>query len=359
MKAHGIKAVFMLFFSVWAVLLLAGPAQCVTDEELAAAIAGGQQYLFNTFTDSGETGYWDAGGTNGYDTVANTAAAIAALVETGKLSDPAYAAIIRKGVKYLLTKVQSDGSIYEDNQTYDTGLSLLALCLYDADHSDQTANPSLGLATVIENAANYFKGAQSDNAGDIYTYGGWGYEASDKNDWSDMSNTQFATMGLYYSSVYLGWNVSGSTWATHLLVFLTNVQSYFDEGPNEGAFSYYPQSSSFLAGTMTGGGLWCLAMLGKPATDSMVVKAVGWFNNNYMWGNVPGSSSAYYYFIYAMSKGLVGTIGYQAPVGIHNWVQDLRDTVVPEKQTGQVPARVTTGIPVMASIRDIPLLPPG
>jgi len=64
----------------------------VTDAQIAAAISGGQKYLFDSFkSDSDTSGHW-----SGYSDLAGTGSAVAALLETGAYGDPAYAAIIDK-----------------------------------------------------------------------------------------------------------------------------------------------------------------------------------------------------------------------------------------------------------------------
>ena len=115
-------AVFLAFTTVQAVV----PPD-VTDAQIAAAIQGGQKYLINNFHDNGDgTGYF---GPTGYP-VATTGTAVAALLETGAYSDPAYKAIIDKAIAYLKTFVQSDGGIYADNPTYECGIGITALALY-------------------------------------------------------------------------------------------------------------------------------------------------------------------------------------------------------------------------------------
>ena len=320
----------------------------VTDQQVADAVAGGQTYLFNNFTDQGAGlgGYWN----DSSSPLAATASAVAALIETGMYKAPVnpgdldYRPLIDKGIIYIKSFYKDpatggDGGIYNYSWTYENGLSLVALCLYDGAHTQGAA-----YSQMIQNAVNSLIAGQAANgaAGGCDSYdGGWTYSAQTPGSCggADLSNTQFATMGLYYGSRYLGQDIKGSAWATALLGFLTRDQSQFDgDAANVGAFSYYPGTTSFLAGTMTGGGLWSLAMIGEDQ-NPMVAKAVTWFNNHYMWNAVPGDSTAYYYFVFAMSKGLTGTIGPAATVGTNAWVQDLKDTLVTNK-TDVTPATI-------------------
>ena len=70
--------------------LLTAPLQATeiavaTDADVAAAIKGGQQYLFNEF--DGVLGYWHD---PFYGGLTSTATAVSALIESGMMKDPAY-----------------------------------------------------------------------------------------------------------------------------------------------------------------------------------------------------------------------------------------------------------------------------
>jgi hypothetical protein len=75
---------------------------------------------------------------------------------------------------------------------------------------------------------------------------------------------------------------------------------------------------------MTGAGFWCSAMAGleaDPVIAPLLDSAKAWFNTNYGW-----DQDAYY--IYAMAKGLAAAVGTETPIGVHNWVQDLKNMLV-------------------------------
>ena len=292
-----------------------------TPEQVAEMVSKGQQYLYNQFVDNEDgSGYWPD-----YTNLAGTCAAVAALLETGKADDPDYHDMIVKGVEYIKKYIQQDGSIQDGHQMYETGLALVALSLFDADHSQ---GPEF--EQVIKDAVDFLLIAQNlDETSN--EYGGWYYSHPSRD--GDLSNTQFAVMGLWYAYRYLGLQPVGTDWADALMVFLQGTQSFHDGGENEGAFSYYPHTTSFLSGTMTGAGIWCLAMIGEE-TNPMTQKAVDWFANNYRWDIVPGpdASGAYYYFVYGMAKGLTAALGTNGKVGENDWVQDLQDTMWENKQ---------------------------
>lgn len=312
-------------FVAIAVFLAFAPAvraQNVTDAQIASAIKGGQKYLYDNFHDNGDgTGYF---GTSGY-TLASTASAVSALLETGTYSDPAYKAIIDKAIAYIKSGtnnfIKPDGSIYESNVTYETGIALTALALYG-----QATSQDAAYRTIVQNAINFLIGCQ--NTDEAYnTFGGWGYDGSYKTgSWADMSNTQFAVMGLFYGSRYLGLAIKGQVWATNLLKFVKACQM------PDGSINYMPVGSGYnYVSKQTGGGLWCLAMIDEAALGAGTVaqKAIDWYNTNY---NASVSDGTFvngwedsYYGNFAWAKALTAVVGTANKVGDHNWVQDLKN----------------------------------
>lgn len=337
--------------------LLTAPLQAqvigvATDADVAAAIKGGQQYLFNQFHDVGDgTGYWAD-----YDNLTGTATAVAALVESGKMSDPAYRAMIDKGIAYIKTQVKTDGGIYavSYSATYETGLALVALGLYG-----QATSTDAAYKAVVQNAVDYLKSYQNiegSTAGGDYGpagqatstnttgcdpavaeyYGGWGY-SPDNNKCStegDLSNTQFAVMGLWYGSRYLGLTVDTAPWAKALLTFLKHRQD-----PDGGFYVY--SGGSYKAIAANGGGIWSLAMIGQTdakkaptEANTMLQNAVSWYANNYTW-NYP---TAYMYAVYGNAKALTATLGTSGKVGANNWATDMKNEVVFSSHRISVPA---------------------
>jgi hypothetical protein len=326
---------WMMGLFLGATLLLASslPAQAVdvTDEQIAAAITGGQKYLFDNFVDQGEGqgGYWVMGGNE----FAATSAAVSALIETGKYSDPAYAAVIDKGVKYILSVAMSTGSFSTAslyNEPYNAGMSLVALSAYGktATLSDPD---SAALRAAIQSGYDYLKAMQSAD-------GSWPY--------GDLSNTQFGTMGMFYASRYLGIPIKGSDWATKLLTYLDANQH-----DTEGYFGYMGPYDYIY--TMTGAGLWCLAMIEEGqlgflpdgVTKTRAQRAIDWLNLNYNNGGLTNGWSGDEYYIYAMAKALTGILGTQGLVGTHNWVQDLKNAMWGYIEGGQPPVPNSTPVP--------------
>ncbi len=305
--------------SLTALLILFIPsAGAATAAQVQAVMAGGQQYLFDTFivnpSDSTQ-GWWSVSGSTSAS-LPDTTGAVAALIDTGKYADANYKVLIDKGVKYIRSNVQADGGIYvSGDETYNTGLALVALSLYAGQQT--TTDPTL--ETIIQNAVNYLATHQS-------TCGGWTYTPSATSGECDMSNTQFGAMGLYYGSSHLNIPIHADTagsWAANLYAYLKTMQAV------DGHF-HYSGTYDYTNVTMTGAGIWSLAMIGK-GTSAEATAAINWFASGtdnsapaYKW-SVNGND---YYYVYAMSKALAGTLGANNLLGTHSWLADLQDFIV-------------------------------
>jgi MYXO-CTERM domain-containing protein len=313
-----------------------------TDENVAAVVLGAQQYLFNQFSET-DNRWNDAS----YGGLTATATAVAALVETGMLRDPAYKVKIEKGIDYIKTQVKSNGGIYSAYHAYETGLALVALGLYG-----QATTTDDAYKTIVRNAVNFLKAYQNIEGatsggdygpnGEATTtnttacgtgyktyYGGWGYYPGDSNasdkciSGGDMSNTQFAVMGLWYGSRFLGEPIDTAAWAKAALYFLKNKQDA------SGGFGVYGSSPSV---TGTSSSLWVLAMIGQKDTakndpadaKTMAERAIDWYGANYTWTY----TDSYMYFVYGMSKALTATKGPGSLIGTHDWASDMKTEVL-------------------------------
>lgn len=355
----------------------------VTSTTVAEAVAGGQLWLFNKF--DGTHNYWPSDGS--YDNpLSNTSAAVAALIETNKYSDPLYKPKIDAGIAYIKTQVKPNGGIYENgNEPYETGLALVALSLYgNAAASTMNATETAALKTTVRNAVDFLKSFQNiENSqrggdytavggttttnptacGESYThyYGGWGYypgdNASDKcRGGGDLSNTQFAVMGLWYGSHYLGDAIDTAPWAKALLNFVKNLQGTI------GGFNVYANTGvQYPQRTGTASALWVLAMIGQQDAkknpldaNTMVQNGLNWFANGYLPDYSGGDyvngtttpaytwhhTNSYMYFVYGMSKALTGIVGPTNSIGTagtptstntavtHSWALDMEDELL-------------------------------
>ena len=301
--------------------LVGMPAQAVvpTAAQLQALVTGGQVYLLNRFVVSPTDATMGSWGN-----LPETEGAVAALLDTGKYSDPLYKAAIDKAVKWIMTFSKplptGNGGLYQNNDTYENGLGLVALSLY----GEQTGG-SAALNKVIDDAMSY---AVNGTA----TGGGWGYVKNDSG--ADMSNTQFGAMGLYYGSRYrhvtIDPNVNG--WSKDFYAFLKNNAQAAD-----GHFYYYvPGHSDYTNLSMTGGGLWSLAMIAE-GNSTEATKAITWFatdGTSHLSGAWAGHD---YYLLYAVSKALAATLGPANKLGGATgtmWADDLSTALLAQVTAG-------------------------
>jgi squalene-hopene/tetraprenyl-beta-curcumene cyclase len=253
---------------------------------------------------------------------------------------------VQQGVQFLLSKVAADGSIFtvSNEKTYETSLAVIAL----------KATRNSAYDSTITAAKNWLVSSQWDtdsiwgsvDESNTSYYGGFGYGGGQR---PDMSNTQFALLALNAADL----PASDPTWAK-ALIFVTHCQNYNGSGgnnlpwaANDGGFIYLPGQSlaggTTSYGSMTGAGMWGLALAGAPTSDARFKSALGWVDNHYTWDHnptTPGGSydGALYYYYLSMSKGLsmarkthVG--GLLGIIGTHDWYKELTDKLVSLQHT--------------------------
>lgn len=244
--------------------------------------------------------------------------------------------VVNKGIQYLLSyaNLYGDGGIYKWYGNYETALSILAL----------KATGNSGYNDEIANAANFLKSIQSDDSDDPSHswYGGWGYSASQKNNWSDLSNSQFSAMALDAAGV----SKDDIVW-TRFLRFLSRVQNLDDindmpwaNGRTDGGFTYSPHYNYYgnydSYGSMTAAGIWGLRLSGVTVADDRVQATLDWmeenedlnFNTNPKLGN----TNRYYYYM-AFAKAMAMSFLSQKDTGTwyEGWYDNLKAKIASEQ----------------------------
>jgi hypothetical protein len=248
-------------------------------------------------------------------------------------SDPT----VNKAVAFVLSRAQSDGSIWIDywHRTYETSLAVILLV---STHNN-------AYKSTIEAAKNWLVNSQWDESffwgsigKDDWRYGGFGYGEGER---PDLSNTQFALLALDAA----GLPKSDPVWA-RVQVFLARCQNinfsvivdisgtpytvnpYNQYGGSNGGFIYQPGNSlaggQTSYGSMTGAGIWGLLLAGVGMNDPRFVAAFNWVSHNYGWeGNpgMPNPTNMQYYYYLSMAKALTMTTS--KTVNGHDWYQDL------------------------------------
>lgn len=194
-------------------------------------------------------GYWNDNRQG--QKVASTGTAVAALLETGYDRN---SEVIEAGIMYLKQFVHNDpednyfGAIFDEyggDGNYNNAIALVALSLYN--------DPSPAYQAIIQNSVNFIKSYQNLSPAPETNsyYGAWSYNWDPSPSGGDLSNTQFATMGLWYGYQYLGKAVPSEAWASALLQYLKRCQLW--DNPDmlilNFANSDFPVESGLTAGT--------------------------------------------------------------------------------------------------------------
>jgi hypothetical protein len=210
---------------------------------------------------------------------------------------------------------EEDGSISCDTRkVYDTSLAILPLV---------AAQNEAKYGNVIASARKYLISVQNDE-GTGYDrsdrfYGGWGYP---KDNWADLSNTQFVVMALDAAGGLTG-NVKGNA-----LTFVTRCQNRKESNSeyssyDDGGFVYQPKSGAKSRGSMTAAGLWGLFLCGVGKNDGRVQDALGWLDERSVEENDPIGNKWVYYYDLGLAKAYLMAEARGCEFGKTNWYEDL------------------------------------
>jgi len=263
-----------------------------------------------------------------------TALVVAALARNGVgPDDPAVA----KALKYLESKVQKDGGIYEKFlANYTTSVALMALteCNKDGKYT-----------TVINNAAKFLKGLQTAQDEADAKYGGVGYDGKSR---PDVSNTQFFIDGLLAAGV-----PKDDPAIQRAMKFMSRCQNLPGEQNDQpfakkateddkGGFTYTPldvddsphktpAGGLRSLGGMTYAGLKSFLYAGVSKDDARVKAAIAWIRAHYTLDENPGMKQAglyYYYHTFAKAMTALGENPFADSSGKkHDWRRELFEAI--------------------------------
>ena len=273
---------------------------------------------------------------------------------------PDYEKRIAGGLKFILSNVKPDGTIYggppmDPYPNYSTAICLMALAA--ANKPEHTE--------VIRNARAYLLHSQFDEtegtSKDDPRYGGIGYGRSQR---PDLSNTAFALEALHVSEQIKALKASDTErkepqlhWEK-ALAFLARCQNLPSVNTNaslaaedKGGFFYAPTetrggavtnatgSVSFRSyGSMTYAGFKSLlyAKLGKE--DKRTQAALGWIRTHWTFKENPGmGEQGHFYYLHAMAKALdaFGEATITDDKGVaHDWRKEMTEALLTMQRDG-------------------------
>ncbi len=237
---------------------------------------------------------------------------------------------VKPAIQYLLSNVHPDGSIYTYRKNYETSIAILPLkATRNTDYEDEISNARDWLISSQWDDDCIWGKVNEDN----WYWGGFGYGTHTR---PDLSNTQFSLLALNAADLAK----SDPTW-TKAAKFVSRSQNRQASNDgfsphDDGGFIYHPGGcltpGCASYGSMTGAGIWGLALSGLTPEDPRFAAALDWVEDNYTWDYNPttggswGNRSLYYYYL-SMSKALSMArktkIGGILGIGAHDWYKEL------------------------------------
>ncbi len=289
-------------------------------------------------------GQADDGSFSGESGVAVTALCVNAILKhrPQSIQEPA----IQKALKYIESRVQSDGGIYttgSTHQNYETCVAVGALI---------EANRDGKYDSELKRAEIFLKGLQWDEGEGIESsdtaYGGAGYGSHKR---PDLSNTSFFIEALKE----LGNDKDDESIqkALKFVVRSQNLQGQGNDTPhaeevNDGGFYYTPAAGGESQagkddagglrsyGSMTYAGLKSMIYAGLTKDDPRVRAAIDFLRKNYALDTNPGMGQAgLYYYYHTFAKALDAAeieVLDDAKGTPHPWREELTNHLVSEQQ---------------------------
>ena len=247
-------------------------------------------------------------------------------------ASPADQALLRRAMAAMIA---NDGALRNTSGSYSygTGSSLMALSLFR-----QTGGPNdVGAAVTIDQAVTFgAQRLQAAQGGGGCNTGGWNYNGPAGD--GDLSTAQFAMAGLSAASAV--WPPADDVLGRSV-TFLQNTQR------PDGGHTYRGCGGGSVH-SMTASGLWGYRLAGLAASEGRTQNSLGWVRRN--WQYESNISWAYYYYMWAVSKGLevstddgrggvfeddIGGVRNMAALGYpqepNNWYSDLAYTLVTQQ----------------------------
>ena len=268
-----------------------------------------------------------------------TALVAAALVKNGV---PADNPVVAKSLKYLESKVQKDGGVY--NQGLSNYMTCLAVMTFKEANAGGKYDKTIESAVTSVKSLQFADGLTEKDS----SFGGAGYDKPGAKARPDMSNTHFMVEALLAGGVS-----KDDPSIRRALTYISrsqNLESEFNKLPfaakagdaDKGGFVYNlsdadndkspkrtAEGGLRSEGGMTYAGLKSFLYAGVGKDDPRVKAAVVWVRKNYTVTENPGQKDAglyYYYHTFAKAMDALGEDMFADAKGVkHDWRQELFD----------------------------------
>jgi squalene-hopene/tetraprenyl-beta-curcumene cyclase len=226
------------------------------------------------------------------------------------------------GIDYLLNtiKVNDDGSFHNESgrYTYYTSIAILPLiATRNNEYKDEIVKMRDWLIGSQWDENSFYADIDTDNI----NYGGFGYGNGTR---ADLSNTQWALMGIKAADEYLGLNANDTdqTYDKAAQYFLERCQNA------DGGSSYTPNGLSIH--TMTAASVWSYLLCGVGPGGAPVDNGLEWLEENYSLISNDGSGRiSDYYYALTFAKAL--TMSHKTKlgdIGGHDWFEELSEQLM-------------------------------
>ena len=332
------------------------PTQAEINKKIDDAILRGIRFMEKAMHEDGSYGVEmpsrDGGKPVYMDNVGITGLALLAILESPCAKDEVNKPYFQKGVKYLLSKVQKDGSITNPETgyyIYKTGICIRVFALLDSDR----------YARIIKDGQEFLRNIQYDETDQMTEeddfYGGWGY--GQKMGRPALPPADTAIEGLRESGLKADDPVFKKA-----KVFVKKCQNtdenVYDKKHtkevdpiHDGGARHNPRGSKVestskvkgkinmpSSGSMTAAFIKSMLYMGEPKDSDCLRQAFNWIVKNYTLERNPGfthknnkDKQGLYYYYNTLSKAL---LMYGAHIIItpddkhHNWAVELSEKII-------------------------------
>jgi MYXO-CTERM domain-containing protein len=206
-------------------------------------------------------------------------------------ASPEDQALMRRAAAYI---VHRDAALRDTggSHSYYTGNGLMALAVYLTTGGPDDVGAEVPVSEAIANGAARLLQSQGNRG---CNEGGWNYDAPSTD--GDLSTTQFAMAGLSAAAAVVA--TADDT--------LPDVTGFIENTVTDDGGSSYRGCSGASRHSMTASALWTYRLASVPTADARVQRSLTWLRDRWAYdaaGEGPDVSGRYYYYLWAVSKGL-------------------------------------------------------